>query len=398
MKGAVFIYTTAKIKVNLIKPVIALVSKPVPVLFMGTGKILEVPALLKLSGITRALIVTDKSLVSLGLLAPLLARMEESGVQYVVYDDIQPDPTYTTANNGLALCQKNKCDGVVAVGGGSVLDTAKAISVSATNGKPPQALAGQFKVKKPGLTLIAVPTTAGTGSEATLAAVLSDSVTHSKSTIVDPKIVPAIAVLDPALTVGLPPHITAATAMDALTHAIEAYVSGYATPQSRYYSEISIRLIYQNLEQVYKCPTDIAGRENLLLASFYGGLAFTRTYVGYVHAFAHNIGGKYGIAHGLANAVLLPQVMRVYLPHCQEEFSKLAKIVGLSDAASFVESLVHMGKAVGIPSTLEKFPASAIEEIRKAAFAECHGTYPVPYYLTARQADELLLTVANKNI
>lgn len=404
MKGELFIYTTAKLQVSLIKPVIALVSKPIPVLFTGAGKILEVPALLKLNGVTRALIVTDKSLVSLGLLAPFLARMEESGVRYVVYDDIQPDPTYTTASNGLALCKENKCDGIVAVGGGSVLDTAKAISVATTNGKLPQALAGQFKVKKPGLTLIAVPTTAGTGSEATLAAVLSDPVTHRKSTIVDPKIVPGIAVLDPALTVGLPPHITAATAMDALTHAVEAYVSGYATDETRGYSRICIKLIYENLMQVCKTPADLAAREALLLASFYGGMAFTRTYVGYVHAFAHNVGGKCGIPHGLANAVLLPPVMRSYLPECTEQFAELAKMLGLASKESpevaanrFVESLEQMNRAVGIPQILEKFPVSRVEEMRKLAFKECHGTYPVPKYLTAAKADEILSGIAKKD-
>lgn len=399
-------YSFSKLKIAVSKPIILALPKPIPVAFIGAGKVLQIPELLQMQGVTRALIVTDKSLVALGLLAPLLARMDESRISYFVYDDIQPDPTYTTADNGLALCQKNKCNGIVAVGGGSVLDTAKAISVAAANGKPPRALAGQLKVKKPGVLLIAVPTTAGTGSEATLAAVLSDPDTHSKSTIVDPKIVPSIAVLDSALTVGLPKHITAATAMDALTHAVEAYVSGYATAQSRHFSEISIRLIYQNLEHVYQNPTDLQGRENLLLASFYGGLAFTRTYVGYVHAFAHNIGGKYGIPHGLANAVLLPHIMQLYLPTCEKDFAALARIVGVADeketdaknAQRFVQSLFDLNKAVAIPLVLEKFPVSAVTQMREAAFHECHGTYPVPYYLTTEQADELLKQVANQNI
>lgn len=381
-----------------------MVAKPVPVLFTGAGKILEVPALLKLSGVTRTLVVTDKSLVALGLLAPLFARMEEAGMEYIVYDDVQPDPTFTTANNGLALCKKYRCNGIVAVGGGSVLDTAKAISVAMTNGKPPQALAGQFKVKKRGLVFIAVPTTAGTGSEATMAAVISDPVTHLKAMIVDKKVVPDIALLDPALTIGLPPHITAATAMDALTHAIEAYLSGFASPESTHYAEISIRMLYQNLERVYANPTDIEGRENLLVASFYAGLAFTRTFVGYVHAFAHQIGGKFGIAHGLANAVLLPHVMRSYMPECTKQFAQLARIAGLAEnqpdkeaAELFLKSLERLNKAIGIPQTLEKFPMAAVPEMRRLAFKECHGTYPVPKYFTAAQADAILKRIAKKN-
>lgn len=398
-------YSYAKLKVAAAKPVINIIHKPVPVTYIGPDRALQIPELLQMHGAGRVLVMTDKSLMSLGLLSPILNRLQEAGLYSVVFDEITPDPTFATVSAGMAVCKANTCDSIVAVGGGSVLDTAKAVSVSCANHTDAQSLVGKFKVKKKGITLIAVPTTAGTGSEATMAAVISDPKTHLKATIVDAKIVPAIAVLDPKLTVGLPPHITAATAMDALTHAVEAYVSGYATDETKEYSSVCIKLIYENLLQVYKTPADIEAREALLVASFYGGMAFTRTYVGYVHAFAHNIGGKFGVPHGLANAVLLPHVMRSYLPECTEAFAQLARLTGTATADQpageaarlFVDSLEQLNREVGISPMLDQFPRSQVEEIRRLAFQECHGTYPVPRYLTAKEADDILEKIARGN-
>ena len=245
--------------------------------------------------------------------------------------------------------------------------------------------------------LIAVPTTAGTGSETTIAAVISGTATHRKRQILDPKLVPFAAILDPELTVGLPQGNTIHTAMDALTHALEAYVSTYATPETDRYAEMAAKMIYEALPVVREEPKNVEMREQLLVASFLAGMAFTRTYVGYVHAFAHSIGGRYGVAHGLANAVLLPHIMEYYLPVSTPRLARMAQICGISGdsdestrARAFVESIAAMNQTGGVPERLAEFPRAEIDAVIKEAFQECHGTYPVPRYYTRPAARALL--------
>lgn len=400
MKEVKNMYTISKLTVAAKKMPTALMAKPTPMTYIGAGKVLEMPEILDNYGIRNVLVVTDKSLMFLGLPGPMLEAVREHGINVSIYDDVQPDPTYDTVKKGLELCEKNGCDGIIAFGGGSVLDSSKVISAAYANQCQPESLKGLAKVKKMRLPLIAVPTTAGTGSETTIAAVISNPSTHSKTVIIDGKVVPDVAVLDAAITAGLPPHITAATAMDALTHAVEAYVSRYATEETKRMSRAAVRLIYQNLMSVYKNPGDLKARENLLIASFYAGRAFTTTYVGYVHAFAHNYGGKFGIPHGLANAVILPHIMEFYLPVCRKEFSQLAQVAELRGgseeelARAFVDSLWEMNKALNIPERLDKFPKSSVEDICRAGFKECHGTYPVPVYLTKSKALEILNAIS----
>ena len=393
-------YTIAKLTVAAKKIPVALFPKPNPVTYIGEGKVLMMPEILEAFGISRVMVVTDKPLMSLGLLNPMLEKLKQHGIAYYIYDDVQPDPTYDTVNHGLEICKEHRCEGIVAFGGGSVLDSSKVISLAFANQCRPEKLEGMLKAKKMRIPLIAVPTTAGTGSETTIAAVISNPSTHVKTVIVDGKCVPDAAVLDPALTTGLPPHITAATAMDALTHALEAYISKYATVRTKRLSEAAIRIIYKNILQVYHNPGDMKAREEMLTASFYAGMAFTATYVGYVHAFAHNYGGKFGIPHGLANAVILPHVMQFSLPSCTKEFARLAGILKLEGnseselAQAFVDSLRDLNQKLGIPEKLERFPRQAVPEICTAAFKEAHGTYPVPRYMTRRQAVEILNLVS----
>lgn len=394
-------YTCSKVLTRLTKPVFSFIQKPVPVTYIGPGKVNKASQLIRMNHIDNVLVVTDASLVALGLLDSMLKSFEENGIRYSLYDQVKPDPTYTIALEGVKMCLENKCQGIIAFGGGSVIDTAKAVSVAYTNNKKPHSFKGVKKVKKIGMPFIAIPTTAGTGSEATLISVISDPDTHQKTTMIDPKLVPNIAILDPELTVGLPSHITASTALDALTHAVEAYISKNATDETRKYSEISIKLIYDYLEKVYNNPKDIEGREALLVASFYGGLAFTRAFIGYVHAFAHNIGGRFGVPHGLANAILLPHIMAFSKSNCEKEFARLSELVKVCNendsdsvkAEKFIKSLFDLNKKLDIPPRLEKFEKDAIPEIRKSAFKECHGTYPVPKYLSAKQAEEILSKV-----
>ena len=380
--------TMSKLSVAVRKPVIKIVSKPTPVTYIGPGRAKEAGRLLKMLGAKKALVITDSFLHQSGLLDGIEESIRSAGVDHVVYDGVQPDPTFAIVAEAKKAC--SGCDAVVAVGGGSVMDTAKAVAAAVANHTSAEALAGMLKVRRRPLPLIAVPTTAGTGSETTVAAIISDTATHSKKQLLDPKLVPMFAILDPELTVGLPKHTTAHTALDALTHALEAYVAGYADEETDRQARIAVRLIFQYLPKVQEDPTDLEGREALLTASFFAGMAFTRTYVGYVHAFAHTIGGKFGVPHGLANAVLLPHIMRYYLPVCYKRFAELGRMLKLgmpgdSDqikATRFVKLLYKLNRQMGIPTRFEKFPASAIEEVIDMAFQECHGTYPVPRYFT----------------
>ncbi len=390
-------YELAKAQVAATKPVFAVVQKPTPICYIGAGKVKEVGEILKSEKITKAFIITDSVLFGLGLLNDMIEAIKVAGIETVVFDAVKPDPTFGIVEEALNTCVENKCQAVVAFGGGSVLDSAKAVAAAVTNGCKPRALEGLLKVKKLSLPLIAIPTTAGTGSEVTLAAVISDDVTHKKTTIVSPKVVPNIAVLDPEITTGLPKHITSSTAMDALTHALEAYTNTYATEETDRYALKAINLICNNIETAYNEPTNLEAREALLVGSFYAGMAFTRTYVGYVHAFSHNLGGAYGIPHGLGNAVLLPHVMETYKNTCKERFAYLAEFLDISKEGSqieksdeFIKYLFELNKKLELPERLEKFPKNDIPKIIDAGFKECHGTYPVPYYYTKAEATALL--------
>ncbi len=390
-------YELAKAQVAATKPVFAVVQKPTPICYIGAGKVKEVGKMLKAEKITKALIMTDGVLFELGLLNNMLEAIKAEGIEAVIFNEVKPDPTFGIVEKALKVCMDNKCQAVVAFGGGSVLDSSKAVAAAATNGGNPRALEGLLKVKKEALPFIAIPTTAGTGSEVTLAAVISDDVTHKKTTIVSPKVVPNVAVLDPEITTGLPKHITSSTAMDALTHALEAYTNTYATEETDRYALKAINLICNNIETAYNEPTNLEAREALLVGSFYAGMAFTRTYVGYVHAFSHNLGGAYGIPHGLGNAVLLPHVMETYKTACKERFANLAEFLDIASEGSqvakadaFIKYLFELNKKLELPERLEKFPKDGIPKILEAGFKECHGTYPVPYYYSKAEATALL--------
>ncbi len=401
-------YTLQKMKLAAMKPAFGLFGKkmmPETNLIKGEGTTAKVGQLLKSKGIEKPLIVTDEVLLSLGLLDKMLGSLDAEGIEYAMYTGVKPDPTFTIVKEAMAVCKKHNCDAVVAFGGGSTLDTSKTVAASAGNNFiDPIKLEGMMKVRKKPLPFIAIPTTAGTGSEVTIVAVVSDPVSHRKTTIVDPKLIATDTILDPAITIGLPGHITSTTGLDALTHAIEAYVSGFANDMTDKMALKGIKLISENIEKTYNTPTDIEARENLLVGSMYAGQAFTRTYVGYVHAFSHNIGGKYGVPHGLGNAVLLPHVMEDAKGVAKERFAQLSDFLELTEktnshevkADAFVNYLFDLNKKLNIPERLESFPQDGIETIIDGAFAEAHGTYPVPRYYTREEASVLLNKVCAK--
>lgn len=403
-------YTMQKTKLAIMKPGFGLFGKkmmPSTNLIKGQGAISRVGQLVKDKGITNVLIVTDEVLFGLGLLDPMIKSLESAEINYSIYKGVKPDPTFTIVKEAMSVCQENNCQAVIAFGGGSTLDTSKTVAAAAANKfVDPVKLEGMMKVRKKPLPFIAIPTTAGTGSEVTIVAVVSDPQTHRKTTIIDPKLIATDTILDPTITTGLPGHITTTTGLDALTHAVEAYVSGFANGMTDKLALKAIKLITENLEVAYHTPTDITARENLLVGSMFAGQAFTRTYVGYVHAFSHNIGAKYGVAHGLGNAVLLPYVMEDALVEAKarKRFAELSDFLNLTansesvedKAKAFVNYLFALNKKLDIPERLAAFPESGIETIIDGAFKEAHGQYPVPKYYSREEARAVLLKVCAK--
>jgi len=371
---------------------------PKPILFSGTDSSLELCEAMEQMGVKKVLIVTDAMLVKIGLLDKITKKLKALGVAHVVFDGVLPDPTYDQVEAGLVMLQENKCQAVLAVGGGSSIDAAKVICARATNKKSIKKLAGLFRVFKTILPLYAIPTTAGTGSEVTVAAVVSDPKTHAKTPIMDPKVVPLMAALDGALMTGLPPHITSATGMDALTHAVEAFISANSSDETDSYAIAAIRLIMENLSTAVKDGKNLEARQNMAMASFYAGLAFTKAGVGYVHAIAHNFGTYYHTPHGLANAIVLPHVLDFSKEAVIDRLALLATASKLKKgkesndqlAQKFIDHIRAMCKEYDIPATLDALKEEDISGITKAALKEAHHTYAVPKYMNKKTCKNLI--------
>ncbi|MCP4272149.1 MAG: iron-containing alcohol dehydrogenase [Gammaproteobacteria bacterium] len=384
--------------VNSLKLASKLIPMPKPVLFTGSGSSLQLCEAISLVGVKRLLIVTDEILLQLGILDEMKKQLTEYGVALFVFDGVLPDPTNAQVESGLSLYQQNNCDGILAVGGGSPIDCAKVIAARVTNKKSIKKLTGLFKVFKATAPLFAIPTTAGTGSEVTIAAVISDTETHQKSLIIDPKLVPMMAALDGSLMTGLPAHVTAATGMDALTHAIEAFISQNAAPDTDGYAIAATQLIMDNLEKVMEQGSNQDARHNMAMAAHYAGLAFTKAGVGYVHAIAHNFGAKYSIPHGLANAIVLPYILDYSKHRTQSRLAKLAQVSGLASESTNDETLAekfiaHVRSLLikfDIPEKPEQLVKADIPEIARLALKEAHHNYAVPVYMDQQQCETLL--------
>lgn len=374
---------------------------PQPTLLVGPGASVRLGEAVAGFGHTKILIVTDAVLAKLGLLKGLTDALTEGGTEYVVFDEITPDAPIPLIERGIATFKEHGCDAIVAVGGGSSIDSAKAIAMAVANPKPIRSLAGYFKGRRNPITLYAVPTTAGTGSEVTVAAVVADPEHEDKVVIVDPRLVPRMAALDPALMTGLPPHITAATGIDALTHAIEAFIGNWATPYTDGLALTAVGLIFANLRTCYRDGKNLAAREKMALASTYAGMAFTRANVGYVHAIAHQFGGKYHTPHGLANAIMLPLVLRYSAPAVMDKLAQLAiraKLGGEGErtetlAERFLDAVEQLNEDLGIPTHLAALREEDIPALAKAACHEAHVGYPVPRYMTQEVCEQLIRSV-----
>lgn len=356
-----------------------------PQLLTGPGAVKKLPALIKEKGLSKVLVVTDKGLTGLGLPNGLFEELTNAGIGYVVYDGVQPNPSIDNIEEARQMYVDNGCQGIIAFGGGSPMDCAKLAGARVVKpNQPVVKMRGVMKIMKKLPPFFAVPTTAGTGSETTLAAVVSNPKTHEKNACNDPVLRPKYAVLDPELTIGLPPHITSTTGMDALTHAVEAYIGKSNVSATRNYAEKATALIFSNLETAYNDGKNIDARNNMLLASYYAGMAFTRAYVGYVHAVAHNLGGQYGIPHGLANAVILPVVLEKFGSAIYPQLAKLADIVGIAGqteeekAKMFIAEIYAMNERMNIPKGFAQIKEEDIPIIVERAIKEGNPLYPVP--------------------
>ena len=370
-----------------------------PELIKGAGSVKRLPEKVREKGLDNVLVVTDKGLMGLGLLNGMFEELEKAGIKYTVYDGVQPNPTLNNIADAVQLYRDNGCCGIIAFGGGSPMDCAKACGAQIVRpDKTIPQMRGQLKVNRKLPPLFAVPTTAGTGSETTIAAVVSNPETHEKNAINDPKLRPKVAVLDAELTVGLPKKITSTTGMDALTHAVEAYIGHSNTRGTKAAAEKATKMIFDNLLTAYENGHNLTARGNMLEASYLAGLAFTRAYVGYVHAIAHNLGGTYGTPHGLANAVILPYVLDYYGSTAYKPLAKLADIAGVSEpnmsvqqkAELFIAKIREMNRLMEIPEKFDFIKEEDIPTIAKRALKEGNPLYPVPKIMDLADCEALI--------
>lgn len=365
----------------------------------GEDSFLSIPELIKEDNLKKPLIVTDNSLMKLGLINPLLNKLKELEMPYALFSDVQPNPTCENVMNGYEVYKNEQCDCLVAVGGGSPMDTAKTIGAKAAKPKKDiRKFLGLFSVGKKIPMLYAVPTTAGTGSEATLAAVITDEKKNHKIPICDPVLMPRRAILDPKLTEGLPPFMTATTGMDALCHAVEAYTNHtYCTKLENELAEKAVKLIHDNILTVYKDGHNLEARKNMQLAAMYAGRAFSRGSVGYVHAIGHTLGGLYHISHGEAMSVILPKVMRKYGKSAEKRLAKLAVIAGINGkddnekANNFIAWIEETNKAMNIRNNFTEIRDEDIDTIIKWAIKEANPIYPCPQVWKYKDFKEIVL-------
>jgi alcohol dehydrogenase len=370
-----------------------------PKIFDGSGSSLELCRHIAAEGHKKVLLVTDSMLVKLGLLDAMQAELEKLGVKVVIYEGVKPDPTIQQIEAGVRVLKDNHCKAILAVGGGSSIDAAKVIAARGKSDKPITKMVGLFKIYFSGtLPLYAIPTTAGTGSEVTIAAVVSDPEQQRKLPLMDLKLMPIAAALDGELMTGLPAHITAATGMDALTHAIEAYISRNALKRTDVQAIEATQLIMANLATAVTNGSNIAARQAMAKASNLAGMAFTQAGVGYVHAIAHNFGALYHTPHGLANAIVMPYVLDYSKSKCANRLADLAKACNIGSAGgsdeqlaeAFINHIREMQQKFDIPDKLAALQQKDISQIASAALKEARFTYAVPRYMNKTTCEGLI--------
>lgn len=387
-----------RLMVKSLKLVIGAIPIRSPKLLAGEDAINSLARTIAGESVGKILIVTSPGIAKRGQADALVRALELQRITPVVFDRILPDPGWEIVNAGLELLQLEDCDGIVALGGGSAIDVAKVIALAAANRCEPARLAGYFKGRRGPLPLFAVPTTAGSGSEATIASVISDDRTHAKSFVVDSRTVPLAVALEPRLLTGLSPGMTAATGMDALTHAIEAFIGTISTAETDRFAGEAVKLIFEYLPRAYKDSNDLEAREAMLIASHKAGRAFTQASVGYVHAISHQLGAYYGLPHGLGNAIVLPQVLAFSRKAARERLARLALLARLGDgsessdslAQKFVARVEDLNLELGIPKTVPGLQEDDIPGIAAGAVREALLNYPVPKQMGRADCEHLL--------
>ncbi|MDX1670113.1 MAG: iron-containing alcohol dehydrogenase, partial [Limnobacter sp.] len=378
-----------RIYMFIFKGVTAILPFRWPQTFEGSDSSLKLIQHMAKQGHKSILIVTDAVLVKLGVLDKMTEELKNNAVEFHIYDGVEPNPTVAQIEAGYDMCEKHGCDAILAVGGGSPIDAAKMIGARAKNKRPILKMTGLFRVWRGMLPLYAVPTTAGTGAECTIAAVVTDTENKRKLPAMDLKLMPTAAALDGALMTGLPAHITAATGMDALTHAVEAYVSRNAMAKTDEKGVEATQLIMKYLERAVADGNDIEARQNMARASHLAGIAFTQAGVGYVHAIAHKFGALYHTPHGLANAIVMPWVLDYSVDACAPRLAQLARHCNIGPAGgsdkelalAFIAKIREMNKKFGIPTHLDALKKSDVPDIAKSALGEARFTYAVPKYM-----------------
>jgi alcohol dehydrogenase len=310
------------------------------ILFTGAGALAKLPESLTGNGVKKPLLVTDQGLVKAGLSQKVQDVLTGASIPFAVYDETVPNPTTGNVHAALAIYRKEGCDSLIGLGGGSSMDTAKACGVLATSGGDDiLAYAGPGTLKAPLPCYIAIPTTAGTGSESTCIAVITNDTSehHVKFGVADPRLLPKVAIIDPLLMTGLPPFITAATGMDALTHAVEAYISIGASEYTDALAIGAVKLIFKYLRRAVGNGNDIEAREKMAYAQTMAGMAFSNGGLGIVHSLAHPLSAFYGIPHGDANALVLPYVLEFNKIVCREKLADVARAAGLTELGPYPE-------------------------------------------------------------
>ena len=370
--------------------------RPIPV--SGVGAIQKIPDLLKQEKVGKVMVVTGPT-VGRKLAPKIFEELDGAGIAYVHFSEVEANPSVNTVEKIRQLYVETGCQGFIAIGGGSPMDAAKAAAARVVRPKTELGkMAGLLKVGKKIPPYIAVPTTAGTGSETTIAAVITDSETHHKYALMDLHLVPKYAVLDPEMTRELPPKITSTTGMDALTHAVEAYLCWtYNTAESIRLAEEAVCGIFRYLERAYRDGNDMEARTQMLIAYYKAGFAFTRAGVGNVHAIAHTLGGLYNTPHGLANAVILPIVLEDYGSAVEKKLAHLAELTGVKSegtdtekARAFIGEIRAMNRRMDIPTGFDHIREEDIPQMIKWALAEANPVYPVPVLYDEKRCEAVI--------
>lgn len=369
--------------------------------FAGSGSSSQLCEHIVRTGARKVLVVTDKPLRALGVVDRAVSALVAADMDLAYYDGVLPDPTFDHVAEGAAIARQHGSEVVLAIGGGSSIDAAKIIAASATSEESPMDWVGFGKVKHEILQLYAIPTTSGTGSEATMGAVISDAATHLKSIITGADLLPRAAALDADLITGLPPHITAATGMDALTHGIEAYIGVWDRGTRAEDARLAIKLVFDFLPTAYQDGTNRDARNAMAMGAYYAGLAINQVNVGNVHAIAHQLGGKYGIPHGLANSLVLPHILDFCREEAQQQLAELAVLIGVGSAGEdagslshkFIQAVRNLRTEVGIPDSMDVIKEEDFPDICQLAIAE-GATYPVPRLLDQKSVTLILGQIA----